>query len=871
MKLKIHFLFIVVSISFSYSHNLLFSQRKAIFNNINNKIFQSDNDNLKDMGLVKVLSEVFKKFFKECGEEFDLNDESLVGNHKYPVMFSYIGLNVNDLEDEMECLKIFENTTFIIAIVKDREFTNIDDLILQNFLDLHQYIIGGCYTYNCREPLIKIIDLFQGFKLKDENNKETKKAFSRFSAEDQIYDLIIDENEDETNNNFITFLITIFVIYIFIKIIIGTTRLIYIPKGYEIFVAKILNKKGKMPFFKGNDKENLQFNFNINIENEGSVSKNYNPIYDLSSYYPKILRIMRFFDFFNDSMLLTTIRNRYFNDNGLEIINFLRAIVLFFYIFSNTFTSVVALPPKDILNKEFFSSNTLLFYRFSSNAGVCWIFLEAAYTSYKSMKFIKIKMYEYVVNNNNKRYYFNIIIILGKFMLFYISKIIIFILCYYYFYHDIIKFKNFFNAKTTYKYMVEKVIKADKIKCDEDQPFYIFSNFFTFTRRASNLNKCYDFTYIYINIFFCIFIYMISIYIILIVRKFIVEIFFIIFYLVFFFGLTFIVKDKTSDIYTYYHFKGQEYTTKIFYLAMCIYNLGFILGIICFNYDDINNPYKDLVEKKNYDMMINSFNLINNNIDKKEERIKNGENNDKNEEYTEISKYTNESSTLNTSNLSFDDILLYEKKAYYPYSFLNNILKRISNLSFKIKIIIILICLSIQLFISGFFKLYSYITKNDDKNKEKKKSPNFDRNYVLQMDYNWVLKGYFLLEKHFFLLLFFIISVVLITFPRNGIFYDLSKSRLITAISRVGFTIVILSYIIINFTICGFLIKIKMTITSLIFISLGDFLLIFVLCFLINIVLELPIRKLIKKLYRKNQKQKEIILEVESIKSIFKQ
>ena len=157
-------------------------------------------------------------------------------------------------------------------------------------------------------------------------------------------------------------------------------------------------------------------------------------------------------------MLLSTKNNRYYNDNGLEVINFLRAIVLYFYIFSTTFTTLLGLPSKDILNKAFFSSNSLFFYRFSSNATVCWIFLEAAFTSYKLMQFIKTKMKEY---QKFKNYYIKLLIIFGEFILLFIPKICIFIFCYFIFYYDIMKFKNWFSTKTIYRYVIKQIITKD--------------------------------------------------------------------------------------------------------------------------------------------------------------------------------------------------------------------------------------------------------------------------------------------------------------------------------------------------------------------------------------------------------------------------
>ena len=155
-------------------------------------------------------------------------------------------------------------------------------------------------------------------------------------------------------------------------------------------------KNERYSLFPQDYKENIDYN-----------PKEYSPVFDLSIYFPKYLRIMKFFDFFNDCMLLCTRRNRYYNDNGLEIIIFIRVIALFFYIFATTFNSLLALPSVDILNKAFYSSNSLFFYRYSTNAGVCWIFLEAAYAAYKLMKFINEKMIEYNQGNSRKKYIIN--------------------------------------------------------------------------------------------------------------------------------------------------------------------------------------------------------------------------------------------------------------------------------------------------------------------------------------------------------------------------------------------------------------------------------------------------------------------------------
>ena len=130
------------------------------------------------------------------------------------------------------------------------------------------------------------------------------------------------------------------------------------------------------------------------------------------------------------------------------------------------------------------------------------------------------------------------------------------------------------------------------------------------------------------------------------------------------------------------------------------------------------------------------------------------------------------------------------------------------------------------------------------------------------MDFDWILKGYFLFEKQIFLILLFIICLTLITIKKKGIFKKIIKSPLIISISRVGFTMVCLSYILSNFCFCGFLLKIKFNTPTFILISLGNFIFTFAICLLINIVIELPIRIVIKKVLRWNDKNRVNLQEI---------
>ena len=797
---------------------LIFSEDSLSFNNQSIRILDEDEKDTLSLG--DLIITLFKKAFKECYE--DIIKKQLKSHQKLSKMgfiINYIGKGLNDLGDEIECRKILNGTKYVIADMSRTKLIGAEEVLAQ-FLNLSRISLGACITDVCENAFTKIMNQLLDFQ----DSKDVIVSIKDYNQNTSNGNNILYEIDDEsTNINYTNIFIYIIFFYLLIKFFFGIIRLIYIPKGYEKHVAKILTEKGEMPGDKNID-EQLglipQSNNESMIENINPQENNIN--FDLSPYYPLYLRILRFFDFFNDVKLLSTWKNRYFNDNGLESINLSRVIVLVFLIFFNTFISFFELPSRDILNQSFFSSFLIFVFRISTHSIVAWIFLEGAYTSYKLMKFIKSQMFEYSQKakiNVNKRFHLKLIIIYGKFIVLFIPKILIFLFCYFCFYNNATDFYTWFSAKTTYKFIIERRM-FNKVKCHKD-PFSIFYNFFTFNNIiSSNENYCYDFTYIYINIFLCTIVFMLLLYIIFLFQKKIVEIIFILINIGLFFGLIFCVKDdkieKTGENinYSYYHYKGQEYLHKIAYLSLGVYHFGFILGILCFNYDKIKT---DESNKK--------VNKINNNI--------------------------------NTYELP-----------YYPLSFMNKFLIWLNNVKAKIRYLIIFLCIIIMILISILYKfskdnIFIDIKEKKDDDKDKIDNEDIIKIEDLIKSFTNPLKYYFLFERYSFLILFFIINIIMITLPKKGFYKKLVNFNLNIAISRTGFIILCLYYIFGFFSFCGFLIKLKFNFYAFFITSIGNFLILFFVCFMINIVFELPLRKLIKTLLRnefsKNKKNNNYI------------
>ena len=111
----------------------------------------------------------------------------------------------------------------------------------------------------------------------------------------------------------------------------------------------------------------------------------------------------------------------------------------------------------------------------------------------------------------------------------------------------------------------------------------------------------------------------------------------------------------------------------------------------------------------------------------------------------------------------------------------------------------------------------------------------------------------FLYYKHISLILFFLINIIIITLPKKGLYKKIINIKLFTVLSRIGFTISCLYFIFSYFSFCEFLVKIKFNIITFILISIGNFLIVIIICLCFNIIFELPLRIVIKKLLRRNK------------------
>ena len=774
-----------------------------------NIILTENTDEKKKFGLIghilyTVDEECYKEIIKFLGK--DKNETGIDSN--YPWIIDYMGKGLNDLGDEIECVKSLDNTSYIMV----RTETNISNKNTK-FLKIKNYSFGFCIPNKCKETAKKNIEIIWKFLnllfSKNKIEKESKIEIIESYKEDNPQK----ENSSYNNTHILTYekieefsyvniLLIIYSFYLVIKIILGIFRMVFIPKGYNKYALELLNQKQNIGSIDQEEQINLSKRRNSSMPfSEGNLF-GYNPNYDFTSFLPIKLKILRFFDIFNDIMLFSKKRNRYYNDDGLEIIAFMRFFVLFLLIFSETFNTLIAIPSEDIFNDNFFNSPYIFLYRISINAFTCLIVLEGANTTYKLINYIRSRMFDYDNKNNKLKSELKLLIICIKFLFYFIPKLFIFLISYYLFYYKPENFNSIINAQLTYKYIIKKIFK-NNMKCDLN-PFPFES---LFSKNIDDYSNYFEFAYYTLNIFFSSLFFVIITYLSFIIRKKIFDIFILLINLIlFFFSSVWIIKDSNlndNNTYSYYHFVGQKYSTKIIYSFLGFYHIGYILGFLLF-YRDNDIKYKGYLN-------------INLNIDNEKKEILNED-----EEINNLDVPKKNKNDIKDYNLS-----------YYPMPFFQNFVSWLCKINDKIRIFIIIICF---LFIGLLSFVYNIIVKfNDD-------------NQFTDIKLSIWVKLYFYYEKHFFIIFFFIITLLLNSLiNKDNIIINI---KFLYLISRSGFAIICQHYFLSYISLSTYFIKVKFHILIFLLISVGNFIIISLFSFIWNIVFEIPIKIVIKKSLR---------------------
>ena len=787
---------------------------------------------------IGVILKIFEGLEVKCFPEIDrifTEKQKLEKDKKYPWILDAIGKSLNDIGDEIECMKTINNSLFIMLNFYNLPSATLikpTDDYLSKFLEIDNYCIGLCIMDECKETIIRYAKIVTRLINVISTNK-TKQIRSSYILNDKFdnsSEFNVRINKEIEYNDYKRNILIIIGVFAGLKFIGGILRVIFIPKGYNKYLAQKMNKSKIND--KVSDKEERNSitkkrKFNKNLDDE-SNEDTYNPLFDYTDKLPIYIKFLKFFDIWDDLYFLSSKRNKYFNDNGLDVINFNRTIVIFFLVFSHTFSALISIPTEEIMNATFFKDYKNIFYRLSNNSFTCWIFLEGAHTTYKLICFVTSEMFRYYAESeNNKSCFFpKLLLIYGKFLLLMIPKCIEFFSVYYILYYDVEQFGKLFTTKATFNHIITHIFKKD-IECRSFTSLFNFSFSFNF----QDYTKCYEFIYFYINMFLCIFASLIIISLFFLIKHPIFETIIMLLNFVFLFVSIVLVEDSKNQIdqpFLQYHIVGQTYTTKMFLPFLVCYNFGLITGLLLFNF----NGTKNLINKLIYENHSHYFSN-NNNVLLYKETIS-SENTDENGRFDSIDNGKNNDNEMIARNLSFSSSISYTnfQLPYYPLLFLNKILMWLKKKNITVKILLILLCLVIFCLVD--LPLLIFLNLKED----------FD------IKLNIYMKYFFMFEKNVFIIFYFLLIIIMITLPKNGTIRSIMQSRIVIFISRIGFILTCVVYALTFFSFRIVNLRVKLYVPTFAIISFGNFLFISLGSFIVCSLIELPLSILVKQLLR---------------------
>jgi len=772
------------------------------------------------------------------------------------------GRGIDDIGNELECLESNFDSDYIFLRKEYKEGTS-HFLRLSKYLRRNYTFLGVCIPKNCLSLFQDLIDKvnknnntdkndFDNIGEHSEDSEDTEDIDTQDEYNDFVYSFFANNTKkielykrsDIEQSNLFYYISWFFFVLFFLKVIIGIIVKLKCPKGYNhyVYAKKKSESFGEIFDDNDNDKEGETAKFinedNIQINNKFNLKGEYDPQFDLESFFPFYLKVIKCLDLFNNISTFGHKRSRYYNEKNINILCSIKSILLFYHIYTETIRVMIRLPNTNSFDYEYYNSFSLLLFKRSSNSLIFWVILESATFSFKLMNFIK-QDFKNKQKDSTKRIKINLVLKkIFKFFYFYIPKIITFIFVYVFLYYLFDKYNNKLEAKMTYKFISTTIIKDKSCNGNGDlldNLLYTFIPFMNYNKRYSDkgyYTTCYPFTYIYINMFFSSIFFMILLIIIFYFQKKIIDviIFIVIIsnlignYIYFFYKDYIKVKDKdknqnkTEILYSFNYFTGENYCIYYFHIFFCYYFIGCILGLNIYNLGE--NKQKKLISKrakrksqnKNEDSRRNSM-IDNNDIDDKEDSL------------------------------------------YEPMEFCSTFILKLNKMKTKSKFLFLFIYIALSIFVILVVTILFNFYINEIKEKE------FDINIS---NYSHTLMNIYFWEKLINVILFSFFILLISVIQKKFLLIKILKSNFFIPISRVGFFVTCAYQSMTFIFFCLFQLRIKNAFFIILNIAIGFYILIITFSILFTILIELPFRIIFKHIVKclKNDENDNNILKL---------
>ena len=511
-------------------------------------------------------------------------------------MFDYSGKTYGELGQEDECT--YQNYVYLLLkydLLIDQLSKNSDDGKIIKYLNKTNYYTGFCIITDCVDYLAILVNSTLDYPMT--SYLEENLGINNFEVFlDYDYNFTTIEKKLKTSkleDTIFAVLSGISIVFISIMVFASIMKIILFF-SFQITKKKIKNKNNQVAIIRGSSEEDLYSSSSYSKRNESELN---NSLADGLLFGKKtlskemltksqktklyLMHIFSKFDLVFNFKCLFTLKNKYYNDTGIELFGFVRLIIMLFLVFNHNLYSMIDMPGKDQYNESFYTSPLTIVIRISTFATTSWVILDGASMSYKAMNYYKKQIFNNIGGKLSILAYF-------KFIGFTLPKIFVGLYIFYYFY---LMNKNFSKSVADlgllFHYYGENVL--NKRACYDKPlssliPFWLnYQNYFD-----RGFTNCYKFVNIFSNELYYVIIVSFLIFLSFKIRSKIYD-----------FSLLFIIIINSSLIFLSYFatdllgkqisflfLLNQNYTEKFTHLLINFYFIGCLVGICLFYYND---------------------------------------------------------------------------------------------------------------------------------------------------------------------------------------------------------------------------------------------------------------------------------------------
>ena len=582
---------------------VIFTKGKNYFNN--------EEEEMKK--LIYQIIEVFTMQFENVDKD-KINDcifdENFNNDLNFLHLLEFSGKAIGELGNKYDC----ENnklTYFIMDFSVNFNSEKRYDTKTIYFLDQSMFFMAICGTNKCINNILEIAFFNNNvssylqqifyldnvkfyFSNKDKEIYDKIKNFSIIYKNETLLNTKVERIENpKYQKNIFIILLVIISLYLFIIIIISIYRISFYYSTKKSNFIKLKNKsKIKIESLNEKNKQKINEEKDYNFENN-SIFGSELLIDDFVDKEDKFFKYFSNFDILFNIQCLLSKNNIYYNNSNIEIVGFLRTILMFLLVYCQIFLTTLQISQRDQFSEKFYNSILFSFIKLSGYVNICWIILDGMILGFKLINYIK----KYLVINNCSIIPLKVIL---KFYLMIFPKVIIILFIYFILYILSKSVSEIFVDDLMFDYYI--INSISKKKCYSN-PFIIFIPFYIsyYKFKSFDYESCYKYVVIYSNELYSMFLVGIILYFSIKLKNKIFDLMIFLFVVVniLFFQFHYHISyEKMNENVTFLYILGQTYSERYFHLMINYYLIGFLLGLTLFY-------YKDSMSKTNIRQILN--------------------------------------------------------------------------------------------------------------------------------------------------------------------------------------------------------------------------------------------------------------------------